>query len=214
MSCDYLKGLTVTDLLARIGASKERKKLDITITPAAAETLKRLMQRPNPRLAEFAFLGLGLNDPQVIDRIVACEGDYSANSGLMQDGQLRIVVNQQELQSLFDQIYQEGLLNKLTLIGHYQPSGTCVVEGVRYVIRPDYSMLEPSAGRSGSLAESGDIQFYKAFIELNPQFSCVHVGIAAHTPQGPKLKMYRIGDLIKLRRYREFEKTAQTITNL
>lgn len=203
------------EILKNIFRKERENKIDIILSPEAANYLKSLMSRPNPNLAEFAFLGLGQGN--FIDQILAIDEDLSNKTGLFREEGFSLSrVPTNELAFLSIKLQDAKRVDDVLVIGHFHPFGQKNIDGVTYSINPSEALLEPSMG---SRAEGGptarhDVGFYKWLRTNDPMVEIPYAGIAAMTQNGPKLKIYDIEQLIKIKRYRDVDKVPQTTINL
>ncbi len=196
--------------------SRETNRLKLELSAQAAERLRRLVLRDNPNLAEFPFLGLGqgytVNDIWVVN-----ESSYSKASGLglLRGGFMESQTDEHEIKELFRRIIVENRLQDFILFGHLHPSGEASIGGVRYILDPSETLLIPSSGDSakGGIVSEGDLGFYSSFLRLNPTLS-PYAAIAANTQQGPKLRVYDMHALGKIKRYSDLEKVPQITLQL
>jgi hypothetical protein len=193
---------------------KEDLTLRFELTPNAKRVLGTLVARPNPTLAEFSFLGLGING--VVEEIVVADtSKYSDKSRLLFSGEYKSTSDKTELEIIFNKVHQDGRIGELLLLGHMHPTGSAIIDGIKYNISPSDTLLEPSGGGSGKggPTSGGDLAFYKEFIRLNPNCSPM-VAIAANTQKGPQLKVYDMAKLVKVKRYHDIDKVPQQTIDL
>ncbi|QQG41721.1 MAG: hypothetical protein HYV90_00185 [Candidatus Woesebacteria bacterium] len=201
-------------LFSFLGARKDREtSIEISLTPGASDHLKRMILRPNPELAEFGFFGLGQNG--TIDQILDLdEKDLSYKNGLTHSlGGFSSNVGGNEWNGLVQKLIQSGRRGDFLVFGHFHPSGTKRIAGATYHIDPGEALLVPSGGSLRDPTTGGDIGFFKALTELNPNL-VPYMGIAANTKSGPKLRIYEIDKLIKIRRYNDIDHVPQTTIDL
>lgn len=205
---NYLRGL-----FERKGSS-ETEQIKLALTPSAQARLRTLLDRPNPRLSEFTFIGLGT--PDLIDEILVADEEYSENSGLFQGGFSGSRVDQEELRLLFTKLHQSGRTNDLMILGHMHPSGEQTIGNQRFIVTPSEALLSPSMGTrdQGGPTYGGDLRFYRSLLELNPQLHLPYAGIAAYTEHGQKLRIYKVNELIKIKRYNDIDKITQKTIDL
>jgi hypothetical protein len=203
---------SIRKTIDRILSEPEPPQLDLGISPDAQESLHKLANRPNPRLSEAPFIGLGSRS--MITEIVVPQGVFSPNSGLLQDGFLGSRTDINELQQLFDQITRQGRLDEVVILGHLHPSGQTRVKYVTYTLAPNDGLLYPSSGGNSNPQSGGDLAFYKAFHDENLDRGIPYAGIIANTPDGPKLRVYDMDGLTKVKRYSEIDRVPQITVKL
>lgn len=192
--------------------------LDIKTTKEASNYLKRLILRPNPRLAEFAFLCIGQEN--LISKIlVANKKYYSRNSGLYSSSQNSwgTSVDGKELIKL-GHILQKQAEKKdvhFVVFGHTHPSGE-VRSGQDLInIKPSDLLLSPSMGspEDGGPTWGRDLYVAKLLYKMIPS-PAIYFGIAANTQVGPKFRIYETKGLAKIKRYNDIDKVPQITIKL
>lgn len=199
------------------GRRKDKEtRINISLTPEASRHLKSLMCRPNPNLAEFAFLGLGHGS--LVDQIlVVDEGELKNKRGLSRRGEGFVSsVSFEEHMQLSLKLAATGRYQDLIILGHLHPSGIKKVEGKYYVIGKDDGLLEPSMGSpsEGGPASNGDLGFFRELLEEKPEHNVIYAGIAAVTKSGPKLRLYKASEMVKIKRYNDIDKVPQITIDL
>ena len=194
--------------------SKE-KPLQIGFSEESKAFLKKLLLRPNPTLAEFAFLCLGTNN-YVDTVLVANEHSYSTESGLNFKGFIGSSVSRNELTSLIKKLDDSGRYQELLIFGHSHPSGSLIVKNIRFSVAPNESLLVPSMGtkEEGGPTAAHDLAFISSLVEVLPELPIPFVGIAANTENGPALRAYDTKRLLKIKRAKDIDKVPQTTIKL
>ena len=196
----------VRKLFEAISPEAEPASLDLVLSTRAQQTLFEIALRPNPRLSEVSFLGIGSDN--IVTQIITRTYGFSPSSGLFQDGFSGSQSDIHELKELFDYVFQQGQIKNVLILGHLHPSGNTKIQDVTFSVEPSDDLLEPS-GKYSDIQSDGDIAFYRAFKELNQQFSIPYSAIVANTPEGPKIKIYDIDKLIQVRKYKDLNKIPQ-----
>lgn len=204
-------------LFGRFKEASRRKEntLPITITPEASAFLGRMLLRPNPRLSEFIFFGLGGNE--VINEIaVANENSYHPNSGL-RVGLLGITTSgvSEEWIEIMQRLEAEDKIDNILVVGHSHPSGRTKIKGVTFTIPASDSLLEPSMGSvfEGGPTKAHDLRFAYD-LHFDAGFPHEYFGIASPTHEGPKFRIYRTEDLTKIKRANDIDKVPQKTIKL
>lgn len=204
-------------LLSRIGLRKDvENKVDITLTPEASAYLKQLVLRPNPNLAEFMFLGLGTGN--IVEKIlVTNEESPIKGQGLvfLEGNKLVSSIDKDELGELLNKLITTEKIEDVLILGHSHPTGVKNFGSYVFYIEPNMSLLEPSMGNpyEGGPTSAADLAVYKDFAN-SPSFNFPFAGIATTTKSGPKLKIYSIRELIKIKRYNDIDRVSQTTIDL
>lgn len=191
---------------------KEPARLEMDITPEASNKLSLLLQRPNPYLSEFPFLGLGreglLEDIMVVDH-----ENYSQNSFLHWRGGAVYTsnVDRKELQMLFNKLYDKQQMDEFLVFGHMHPTGTFQQGGVFFTIPKSDALLTPSGGSrlERGIQNRGDLAAYSTLVKENPHFNLPYVGIAAETQNGPSLRVYQTDELLKIKWWSQIDRVPQ-----
>ena len=189
--------------------AKERR-LEIALDPEVFRPLREILSRPNPKLKEYPFLGLGT--PDAVDQFLLLEGE-SSSRGLyfINKYVARSDVEQAESAELFNMVQERGRLDDIVMLGHTHPSGSFRSQpGVDVDLSPSALLLSPSMGTGdGGPQSGGDLAYYRYFREYNPHLQIPYAGIAANTPEGPKLRVYLIDELLTIQRYRHIDSVPQ-----
>jgi hypothetical protein len=176
------------------------EKPAIRIADSAAAYLRELMWRPNPNLAEFAYLGLG--NGQEIDTILAIEEDLSLRELNADPPKLQ----GKEIRPLFEKLMQSGRQNEFMMFGHSHPIGIKLVNGKYYFVAPGKKLLDPSMGKrtDGGPATGWDIGFFKWLYESVVEVP--YVGISTNFNGKTQLRVYETEKLIQIKRARDLRK--------
>lgn len=180
---------------------KDKAPPNLTLSSEVRTAIRNITAAPNPTLSETPFLGVEDNN-QI--NTVYVNPNYPRKSGLKQVNpySFQSVVDKEELSALFNQAYGEGNLQQITLLGHLHPTGEVHTPGTTYQVVPSESLLEPS---------TGDLDFARSFINLNPDLKIKYFGITANTPNGPCLAIWRMCDLTGIRKFRDLERTPKQV---
>ena len=172
----------------------EKPAFTLVLPDEVKKVIRDWVLKPNPRLSEVAFIGVGVDDK--VDRVYAPDTDFSSHSGLGYDGFSGSRIDTKELGMLFDRVTYDRKLDEMLFIGHLHPSGEAIISGVRHIRVPSEFLLYPSGN---------DIEYVKKFVESNPQIHIPYEAIAANTEHGPALRIYSVQGLIGAKRYREHD---------
>lgn len=172
----------------------EKPAFTLVLSDEAKKVIRDWVLKPNPRLSEVAFIGVGVDNK--VDRVYAPDTDFSPRSGLGYNGYVGSAVDIKELDMLLDRVIHDGKLDEMLFIGHLHPSGEAVISGALHIMTPRESLLYPSRN---------DIKYVTKFVESNPQIHIPYEAIAANTEHGPALRIYSVQGLIKTKRYRDHD---------
>jgi len=189
-------------------------ELDIGLTSEASRHLKSLITRPNPNLAEFAFLGLGQGD--LIDQILVSDVfGLEEKRGLYRENDHFISrIENDEWIQLFVELEAIKRSQDLLILGHLHPSGEKHIEGIPLSVSPSNALLEASMGdpQEGGPSSARDVGFIKGLI-TGAKIDIPYFGIAAITRTGPKLRIYQTNKLIMIKQSNDIYSVPQvTIT--
>lgn len=188
---------------------KEEKPAEISlvITDHAKNHLVKLMTRPNPKLAEFMFLGLGKEG--IIDQILVSDENRFLNKGIViVGGVVKTSVNEDDYLKLLENLVDSGREEEVLVFGHTHPTGTFRLGGTKFIVEPSYEMLIPSNG------VGNDVRFAKELMERLTMIPRPYYGIAAETEDGPKLRVYKTHELARVKKVSQIHKLSQATLSL
>lgn len=185
------------------GKTEKVPEVNLSVNAGAA-ILGVVKEKKTDQLSETPFLGIE-KDGQIVEVLTSEGSQAKSRLERVSSGGFAIAVDRNQLAEQFNRADRAGVLDDVTMLGHLHPSGETRLDGVTYVVEPSESLLEPSME---------DIDFARSFTQLNPGSKIKHFGIAANTPSGPQLAIWKVDDLVRVKKFRDLEKIPKQKINL
>lgn len=181
--------------------SRKKEVLNISITPDSGRFLAKMLNRPNPHLAEFMFMGLG--DGITIDKIIVTdENNYPSGSGLLfKDGFTVATTSDNEEDRLLRKIKKLKAVEKIMVVGHSHPTVLDPKDKRLALFPPSTQRLIPSikVNMLNRVVKEMDLGYASHILNNMAWLPRPYFGIAAVTDVGPSLRLYRTFDLAKMK---------------
>lgn len=183
--------------------SNEDNQPHLYLSESARASIAELILRPNPKLCEASFIGVG--DGDTTDIIYTPDGNFSLKAAMTDWG---ATTDPEELQMLYTRVVKDGRKDNMILYGHLHPSGTTR----RVLLNGDIIKTINNSREALLYPSSGDIQAVQMSASTPGALYTAFEAIAANTEYGPCLRIYRSSELIKAKKNQQVWKIPhQTI---
>lgn len=152
-----------------------------------------------------------LGKDSVVDQILTANPfEYSPDSGLNVGRVYKSSPARSEWDDLLGKLRASGRIKDIIALGHSHPTGSAIMGGARYTITPSDSLLSPSGGSPQfGISNLGDLLHFKSIYAVNSVLPVKYVAIAAQTGNGPMVRLYDLGEIIKVKRYKDVDRVPQ-----